>query len=327
MDLFVTDQQGRTIARVRSFAMDMAFGADENDFDLSLGERCEGIGAGSLVFVPGTEYGGIIGKLKPNRTKYGDGIEYSGQTWSGVLDDHVIEPPSGSAYRTMSGDANKVLGQIVDLLGLSGTFSAESYSGIQVSHSFRYTSAYSGVVDMLSEAGARLRMAWDTKARRCVLSAVKAKDWGDVPGVSGSTAYSAELDYRPYNHLIALGKGEGTARAVYNLYSDAKGNLSEHKSMAGLDERTYVYDYSNAEMEDLKVKAAEKLAKLRQTNSIDVDMDSTAGVAVGDTVTAYSPTAGIATTGTVTKLTVKVKDGHATVTPGFEARADKVDYS
>lgn len=327
MDLFVTDSEGRTAARVRSFSMDMAFGADENDFTLSLEGRCDAIGAGSLVFVPGTEYGGIVGVLKPSRTEYGDGMGYEGQTWSGILEDHVIEPPAGSAYRTVSGDANDVLGQIVDILGLGGVFAAAAPSGIRVSHSFRYATAYAGITDMLSEAGARLHMAWDTARRRCVLSAVQARDWGDVPGLSGSTPYSATLDRRPYNHIIALGKGEGADRAVYNLYCDAAGNFSERRTLTGLDERTYVYDYSNSERDELKDKARGKLKELRKTNDIDVDLDAGAGVAVGDTVTVWSPAAGVSTTATVTKLTVKVEDGRATVTPGFEARKDEKDFS
>lgn len=326
MDLFVTDSAGNASARVRSFTLDMAFGADENDFTLELGEAAPGIGPGSLVFVPGTEYGGIVGKLCPSRLRAGDAVAYEGQTWHGILDDHVIEPPSGSAYRNVSGDADAVMGQLVSLLGLGGIFSARQYAGIDVKASLRYQTAYAAITDMLAASGARLQLAWDTAARRCVMHAVPVRDWGDVPLMGGTTQYSARLDYRPVNHLIALGKGEGAARKVIHLYADGSGNISTKKSLSGIDERTYVYDYSNAEDDKLMDKARDKLAKLRQTNEIDVDLDSGAGVAVGDTVTAYSPSVGVATTGTVTKLTVKVEGGHATATPSFAARKDETTY-
>lgn len=325
MDLFVTDTQGHTVSRLRSFELDMAFGADENDFELSA-PKASGIKPGSRVFVPGTEYGGVVSVLCPARTRYGDTIAYKGRTWHGILEDHVICPPSGRSHLDVSGDANAVLRQLVQAVDLGDLFSAGSYAGINVAGSFRYRTGYTGIVEMLAASGARLKAAWDTAAMRCVLSAVPVRDWGDVPGVSGSTVYSAELDYRKYNHLIALGKGEGTSRTVYHLYSDAAGNISEHQTMRGLDEKAYIYDYSNAELEDLKVKAHEKLVKLRQTDAIDVDLDSGAGVAVGDTVTAYSPTVGISTRGTVTKLTVKVADGHATVTPDFTAWQDEKEF-
>lgn len=325
MDLFVTDPQGRTVSRLRSFELDMAFGADENDFELSA-PGASGIEPGSRVFVPGTEYGGVVSVLCPARTRYGDAIAYKGRTWHGILDDHAICPPSGRSHLTVSGDADAVLGQLVQAMGLGDIFSAGNYAGINVAGSFRYRAGYTGIVEMLAASGARLKAAWDTAAMRCVLSAVPVRDWGDVPGVSGSTVYSAELDYRKYNHLIALGKGEGASRTVYNLYSDAAGNISEHQTMKGLDERAYIYDYSNAELADLKAKAREKLAKLRQTDAIDVDLDSGAGVAVGDTVTAYSPAVGVSTRGTVTKLTVKVADGHATVTPDFTEWKDEKDF-
>ena len=325
MDLFVTDPQGRTVSRLRSFELDMAFGADENDFELSA-PRASGIEPGSRVFVPGTEYGGVASVLCPARTRYGDTIAYKGRTWHGILEDHVICPPSGKSHLAVSGDANAVLRQLVQAMGLGDLFGAGSYAGINVAGSFRYRAGYTGIVEMLAASGARLKAAWDTAAMRCVLSAVPVRDWGDVPGVSGSTVYSAELDYRKYNHLIALGKGEGASRTVYHLYSDAAGTISERQTMTGLDERCYVYDYSNAELADLKVKAREKLAKLRQTDSIDVDLDSGAGVAVGDTVTAYSPAVGVSTRGTVTKLTVKVADGHASVTPDFAAWKDEKEF-
>lgn len=325
MDLFVTDPQGRTVSRLRSFELDMAFGADENDFELSA-PGASGIEPGSRVFVPGTEYGGVVSVLCPARTHYGDTISYKGRTWHGILDDHVICPPSGRSHLSVSGDADAVLRQLVQVMGLGDLFSAGSFAGINVAGSFRYRAGYTGIVEMLAASGARLKAAWDTAAMRCVLSAVPVMDWGDVPGTSGSTVYSAEVDYHKYNHLIALGRGEGASRIVYNLYSDAAGNISEHQTMTGLDERAYIYDYSNAELADLKVKAPEKLAKLRQTDAIDVDLDSGAGVAVGDTVTAYSPAVGVSTRGTVTKLTVKVADGHATVTPDFTAWKDEKEF-
>ena len=325
MDLFVTDPQGRTVSRLRSFELDMAFGADENDFELSA-PGGSGIEPGSRVFVPGTEYGGVVSVLCPARTRYGDTIAYKGRTWHGILEDHVICPPSGKSHLAVSGDANSVLRQLVQAMGLGDVFGTGSYAGINVAGSFRYRAGYTGIVEMLAASGARLKAAWDTAAMRCVLSAVPVRDWGDVPGVSGSTVYSAELDYRKYNHLIALGKGEGASRTIYHLYSDAAGTISERQTMTGLDERTYTYDYSNAELADLKVKAREKLAKLRQTDAIDVDLDSGASVAVGDTVTAYSPAVGVSTRGTVTKLTVKVADGHATVTPDFAAWKDEKEF-
>lgn len=325
MDLFVTDPQGHTVSRLRSFELDMAFGADENDFEL-LAPKASGIEPGSRVFVPGTEYGGVVSILCPARTRYGDTIAYKGRTWHGILEDHVICPPPGRSHLAVSGDADVVLRQLVQAMGIGDLFSARSYAGINVSGSFRYCSGYTGIVEMLASSGARLKAAWDTAAMKCVLSAMPVRDWGDVPGISGSTVYSAELDYRKYNHLIALGKGEGTSRVVYHLYSDAAGNISEHQTVRGLDERTYIYDYSNAELADLKVKAHEKLTKLRQTDTIDVDLNSGTGVAVGDTVTAYSPTVGVSTRGTVTKLTVKVADGHVTVTPDFTAWKDEKEF-
>ena len=149
MDLFVTDPQGRTVSRLRSFELDMAFGADENDFELSA-PGASGIEPGSRIFVPGTEYGGVVSVLCPARTRYGDTISYKGQTWHGILEDHVICPPSGRSHLAVSGDANAVLRQLVQAMGLGDLFSAGSYAGINVAGSFRYRAGYTGIVEMLA---------------------------------------------------------------------------------------------------------------------------------------------------------------------------------
>ena len=151
----MTDRQGRTVERLRSFGLDMAFGADENDFELDAPGAAR-IEPGSRVFVPGTEYGGVVSVLCPARTRYGDTLSYKGRTWHGILEDHVICPPSGKSHLAVSGDANAVLRQLVQVMGLGDLFSAGSYAGINVSGGFRYAAGYTGIVGMLAASGARL---------------------------------------------------------------------------------------------------------------------------------------------------------------------------
>ena len=111
-DLTYTDASWTELGVVTEYELDMAWGIDENDFELSA-PGASGIEPGSRVFVPGTEYGGVVSVLCPARTRYGDTIAYKGRTWHGILDDHVIFPPSGRSHLAVSGDANAVLRQLV----------------------------------------------------------------------------------------------------------------------------------------------------------------------------------------------------------------------
>lgn len=317
---------GRQIRqRIRSFNMDLAFGSDENDFSLEVNEPCV-IGPGCYVFVPGTEYGGVVTKLKPSRDRFGETVSYDGQTWHGMLNGHVISPDSGTDHYRPYGDADEVIGLLVGRLGIGDLFTTYTTAGVSATGAFRYSPCYDGICDMLRKVGYRLSLSFDVKSRKCLLHAVPTKKFGDVTGITGHTPYSATLEYRPYNHIIALGKGEGKDRAVVDLYADGDGNVSSTQTITGVLERTYVYDTGGTDAGELEAKAREKFADVRESNSVDVNLDFSDGVSVGDSVTVISAFAGIKTTATVSKLVVKVEDGRATVTPGFATARALEDY-
>ena len=114
-----------------------------------------GVKKGFQFFVPDTEFGGIIEDVQSN-TSYDD-ITYGGYTWRGYLDQLVIQPPAGSAYLTVSGDANSILRKLLSTgTGLLFTVPEEP-SGIVISNfKFRYDTALSGITKMLSGRNARL---------------------------------------------------------------------------------------------------------------------------------------------------------------------------
>lgn len=325
MDLFVMDSERKIRQRVRSFSMDLAFGADENDFSLEVHEPCS-IDQGCYVFVPGTEYGGVVTKLKPARSAAGETISYGGQTWHGILNDHIIAPDSGRAHYRPSGDADVVMGNLIDRLGIGDLFETYQTAGVTVTGAFRYTPAYDGICYMLRKAGYRLSVRFGMRSRKCSLHAVPVRDFGDASGVSGRTSYSATLDHRPFNHIVALGKGEGKDRTVVDLYADENGNISKTQTLKGLSERAYVYDERSAGAEELEDKARDKLVSIRETNKVDIDLKYKNGISVGDSVTVVSAFAGIKTTSTVGKLVVSVKDGRCVVTPSFATSKVLEDY-
>lgn len=325
MDLFVMDSERQIRKRVRSFSMDLAFGADENDFSLEVHEPCA-IGPGCYVFVPGTEYGGVVTKLKPTRSAAGEAVSYEGQTWHGILNNHVIVPDSGTTHYEPSGDADSVMGTLIGRLGIGALFETYQTAGVNVTGAFRYAPAYDGICDMLRKAGYRLSVRFGLRSRKCSLHAVPVRDFGDASGVAGHTPYSATLDYRPFNHIVALGKGEGKDRAVVDLYADESGNISTTQTLTGLLERTYVYDVKGTDAGELEDKARDKLSDIRKSNEVDVNLKYSSGISVGDSVTVVSAFAGIKTTVTVNKLVVSVKDGRETVAPSFATVKAPEDY-
>ena len=60
-----------------------------------------------FVYIPGTEYGGIIGQVLTDTTL--DYVELKGHSWRGRLAKKVIEPPSGQDYKKVSGELHAVM--------------------------------------------------------------------------------------------------------------------------------------------------------------------------------------------------------------------------
>ena len=52
---------------------------------------------GNLVYVPNTEFGGIIGNVLTSTAL--DYVELKGYTWRGQMDKKIIQPPNGQDYK------------------------------------------------------------------------------------------------------------------------------------------------------------------------------------------------------------------------------------
>lgn len=283
-DICYTDASSVDVGVLRGASLNTVWGDSGNDFELTVDiaspERVED---GALVYVEGTEYGGVVDEREASSS---DGtIRYRGRSWHGMLRDRVLCPDAGADYLTVSGEANAVLLSLVSRMGLSDVMTVSSAaSGIEVKHQFaRFTDAYSGIRAMLSASGARLAVAYDSVASRAVLSAVPVVDWSDGP-TSDQAGVDVTRVSRPYNHLVCLGSGELRDRVVQHWYADEAGKVSGKQSLFGVDERATTYDYSNAGADELSVEGPKKLAEYQRADSMDATLDVDGAYAVGDVV-------------------------------------------
>lgn len=313
VDLIATDARHRDMVAIRDCTLDLAFGEDENDFELAVHDSDVRLEAGAFVYVDGTEYGGIIDLTGGSLEDGVAAVAYEGRTWHGLLASRVVQPPSGQDYRTVSGDATDCIQQVIDHIGLSGvmTTSPARASGLTVSsYRFdRYTDAYAGLKKMLESCGGKLCMVYDSGMLR--LSAMPVATYGGVD--SDLIDYSYDRDWHPVNHLICLGTGEGRDRIVVHLYADGNGEVSQTQSITGLDEVQAVYDYSNADRDELLEKGREKLEALQVQGGVDVRIHDGLDLDIGDIVASHDRLSGIDVTAQVTKKIVKLSGGVLTV--------------
>lgn len=305
-DICYTDASRVDVGVLRGASLNTVWGDSGNDFELTVDIASpERIEDGALVYVEGTEYGGVVDEREASSS---DGtVRYRGRSWHGMLRDRVLCPDAGADYLTVSGEANAVLLSLVSRMGLSDVMTVSSAaSGVEVKHQFeRFCDAYSGIRAMLSASGARLAVAYDSVASRAVLSAVPVVDWSDGP-TSDQAGVDVTRVSRPYNHLVCLGSGELRDRVVQHWYADEAGKVSGKQSLFGVDERATTYDYSNAGADELSVKGPKKLSEYQRADSMDATLDVDGAYAVGDVVPGTD-------VGTGTEVSVVVGTVDATV--------------
>ena len=310
VELIITGRNGIDRESIADYKLDAAWGADENDFELTVDRL---IDAGSYVYFDGSECGGIVDALKDNLKRGESTLTYSGRTWHGMLADKILEPDKGKDYLTVSGTASSVIGSLISRVGLDAVFDAVDAptAGAQTIKSYRfdrYTDCYTGLRKMCAANGLKLRLAYTSG--QVNIWAEPVAHYGDSID-SDLIDFDATRTWRKPNHLIGLGKGDLAARVVVHWYADAKGAVSQTQSLRGVDEITQVYDYSNAETAELNTKTKEKLQDLQSEGDMRVTVRDDANVVfdVGDTVTARDNLTGITVNASITKKIVKVSDG------------------
>lgn len=272
-----------------------------NDFEISLSRedvRRYGVKKGCCIFAPGTEFGGIIEDVQSN-TEDAE-ITFTGYTWRGLLKHMVIEPPSGQSYLTVSGDANRILKQVLNK-GTGLLFEVPDVeSGINISkHQFRYTTALEGLTAMLEKVNARLdikAMQGETRDPfKLIVRAVNIKNYSEDVEYNGDNQIGVSVrDFGAgINHLICLGKGELTERTVVHLYVQLDGSIGKKQYYKGTNERTAVYDYSSAEnAEVLETEGKKRLKELMNYKSATANTSKT-DLAIGDIVSARDRDTGV----------------------------------
>lgn len=315
MDLIYMNANREDVGVLLDYELDLAFGADENNFECRVQAASHCCAAGYYLYFEDTEYGGIIDNIESDTTT-GE-VVYSGRTWHGILNSKVIEPDSGEAYLFVSGEANTAIGTLVDRLGLSTLCKASTEnSGLTIANyrMNRYITGYDGIVKMLSSAGAKLRVSF--RGGMVVLSAVARHDYSeDEEFDSDQVGMKIKQYTKPVNHLICLGGGELADRLVVHLYADADGNISQTQTQTGLDEVSATYEYSAITDEtELITEGTDKLKSLLAADEVSVDFDADSDVYdVGDVVGAYDNITGLYISAEIKKKIVTIKNGQVTV--------------
>lgn len=244
----------------------------------------------SLIYIPGTEYGGIIGEVLTDTTL--DYVELKGLTWRGRLAKKIIEPPAGSGYKTVSGELHTVMKELIEP-EFDGLFVvSQEDTGVTVSnYQFdRYCALLDGLNKMLKSKWHRLKLSFRREQNEpgyLYIEAVPIVDYSNRIELSRDCKLNYTMDDKRdgVNHLIVAGKGELQDRNVLHLYAQADGSIGKTQYYNGLQEITEVYENTSTETDELEEQATKKFLELMNKKTFKMDVAALGmEVGIGDIV-------------------------------------------
>ena len=304
MEFVIADKDGRNLRQIVECEADLAYGDDENDFELT----CDPSIApkeGDIVYCDGTEYGGVVDEVESDTaTRL---VTARGRTFHGILAGKRLVPDSGKKAVTVSGTAKAVMQSLITRFKLSPMFVAVDGAGGNVSYTFeRFGDAYSGIRAMAKAHSLRLSLVYS--GGRVEASLVPVRSLGDKVD-SDLMDFTVSRIARRTNHLVCGGTGEQENRKVIHFYADADGKVSKKQSLFGVDEIAAFYDYSNADEAELDEEGRKELEGMQTSGSVSISAHDDIEAEVGDYVTATDNVTGTKVTSEISKKILKVSRG------------------
>lgn len=244
----------------------------------------------SLIYILGTEYGGIIGEVLTDTTL--DYVELKGLSWRGRLAKKIIEPPAGSDYKTVSGELHTVMKELIEP-EFDGLFVvSQEDTGVTVSnYQFdRYCTLYDGLFKMLKSKGYRLQLSFRREQGEpgyLFVEAVPITDYSNRIELSRDCKLNYTMNDKRdgVNHLIVTGKGELQDRNILHLYVQENGEIGTEQYYTGLQEIVEVYENTSTETDELMSAAEDRLRSLEGKKTFKMDVAKLGrDVGIGDIV-------------------------------------------
>lgn len=314
--MIVANEKGCELGVLKNYKeVEFSVGA-ENDFVITLKSQAvnkEFLWYESQVFIPGTEFGGIvkdITSLTKSKT-----VRFMGDTWRGMLSKKIISPPSGQDYLTVSGELNEVLRKMLKEHFGDWFVVPEESTEVTVNYQFnRYVTLLEGLTSLLESVNYKLSIKYiqgaPGEAGYVEVSAAPINNYSEEEEYSQDCNIKMTVrDYRRgINHLICLGEGELKDRIRVDLYIQKDGSIGKTQYYKGLEERTDVYDYSSADVAELEEGGEKRLKELADYKEFDMNIEK-ANLELGDIVSGRDHITGLYVVKPVIQKILKISTG------------------
>ena len=328
MDFYMTDKDRYDMMYLSDkCSFDFEIGS-ENDFEIGIPVSLydsEIYEKGHYIYCDGTEYGGRIEGIKSDTS---DGIvKIYGETFRGMLNDKVVEPPTGEAYLYVSGDLTNCLktllgGQYTDVFKVSDDLTGVSVSSYKIN---RYDYILNAMESLLQPNGYRLDISvFNEETQFFVELSAKPNAVDDEISQDYDLNFSIDKKILKYNYIIALGGGQLEKRTVLYLHQKEDGTIEQVSGIPnGDDIRVYKYDYSSSDSSENEAElldsATKKFDEINESDSqaMTISDGSRIELELGSVISGRDYVTGITIQEPVTKKILKIKNGIATISYGI----------
>jgi hypothetical protein len=280
LNFIYTDKNYKELGFLKNMSCDLVigkYGVSDNDFELtlSIADREPAFDDGSLFYCEDTEYGGIINHKKVNTND--NTITFIGKTFRGLLEKEYIQPPTDEAYLKLNDEANTCINTLIGNK-FGGLFVVDDIgkSGINIKYDIRDLNLLQALEKALATQNCKLDIKHQDDGK-VHLKAVKINDLSDTLQYDNNyqVGMIVQTKDKPYNHILALGKGELLERLRVNLYLQADGSWGTDEYYIGLNRKTYKHEDVNVDdEEELKSNAIEKINELNGSDTLDISFTS-----------------------------------------------------
>ena len=281
MDLIYCDKNFIDVGVVDFRSMDIAYGEDENNFELVVDSETTIVEMRGYVYAEGTEYGGKIESRKVDTEN--NTITFGGRTWHGILDSYKPMPKRKDAEISVGGTRpNAMIAAILTREKLTSLFRAREDEAdtdfpnegvIPPTPWPKHEGIYTGLRRVLTDNDYKLKMAWT--GDHVELWAEPVHNYAiDEEFDSSLVNFNVSEDQRAINHLICLGSGEGGARRRYDLFCTRRGAVFKDYLKPGvfkpIKDTDYVHDLSQRRR-DTTLTPVEEICEIIEADDTTVE--------------------------------------------------------
>lgn len=271
MDLIYTNSNGKDLGVVQNFTLDLAFGKDENNFELTVAKEQYNLQAGYFIYCDNSDYGGVIDSIQVDSES--ESLVYKGRTFQGILASKYITP------KTFKGSINSLVQEVLEEIGLAESFTftpLKEDCHIEEYKLEEYTDAYQTLLILLEKVNCKMQLQFiDGTIQLKLLPII---DYSELDHWDSSLLNcTIEKVYNNVNHLIVY---NADTEKKLDLYIDANAEISAEQMYFGMEERIAVLISSATIEEEMQKEGEEELKRLQDTDNISVNLS-------GDDETCY----------------------------------------